>query len=47
VKPYQYPHNRKAQIEIMVQDVLHEGISTQREPILISSVISKKKKDGT
>jgi len=47
VKPYRYPHSKKAKIECLVEEMLNEGIiQTIRSPFS-SLIILVKKKDGS
>ena len=46
VKPYQYSHSQKAEIEKLVQGMLDEGI-IQPSKSPFSSIILVKKKDGS
>ncbi|CAJ2659203.1 unnamed protein product [Trifolium pratense] len=47
VKPYRYPHSQKAQIEIMIQDMLQQGIIQTSTSSFSSPIVLVKKKDGT
>ncbi|GAU41241.1 hypothetical protein TSUD_97760 [Trifolium subterraneum] len=47
VKPYRYPHNQKEQIEVMIQEMLHQGIIQNNTSPFSSPIILVKKKDGT
>ncbi|MCH80874.1 Ty3/gypsy retrotransposon protein, partial [Trifolium medium] len=47
VKPYRYPHSQKAQIEIMIQDMLQQGIIQTSTSPFSSPIVLVKKKDGT
>nr|KYP46437.1 Transposon Ty3-I Gag-Pol polyprotein [Cajanus cajan] len=47
VRPYRYPHSRKDQIEVMITDMLKEGIIVPSTSPFSSLIILVKKKDGT
>jgi len=47
VKPYRYPHSQKAQIELMIQEMLNEGLIQPSTSPFSSPIILVKKKDGT
>ncbi|PNX99071.1 retrotransposon-related protein, partial [Trifolium pratense] len=47
IRPYRYPHSQKAQIEIMVEDMLKQGIIQPSTSPFPSPIILVKKKDGT
>ncbi|GAU12540.1 hypothetical protein TSUD_182540 [Trifolium subterraneum] len=47
VKPYRYPHSQKNQIELMVQDMLQQGIIQPNTSPFSSPIVLVKKKDGT
>jgi hypothetical protein len=47
VRPYRYPQSQKEQIEIMIQDMLAEGIIQPSTSPYSSPIVLVKKKDGT
>nr|KYP33216.1 Retrovirus-related Pol polyprotein from transposon 17.6 [Cajanus cajan] len=47
VRLYRYPHSRKDQIEVMITDMLKEGIIVPSTSPFSSLIILVKKKDGT
>lgn len=47
IKPYQYPHHQKTEIERLVQDLLKCGIMSKSKSLYAALVVLVRKKDGS